>query len=423
MAKTKKQYRRRRQESDEEPENVSADVHRKVIVTQTLDMGANDFQEKKLRNKVDFKAIKVETRTYDSNTLKEIQKEQLIRKKPIQDLVQEDKVKVPEATIPDQKAIEEAKKARHKKRIIEALPVKTESDYIPLTVSKPNETESRLIREDQVDEEDFDDYKGSSVLFGESAVKSAKEKERLEKVEMLTIKDDDEEDDDQVQRWELERIHLGQRSHMEIALVEEHLLKTEPSIPFLSIPEVAILPNNQELIIHLENTIKNMVFAVEQHEQQVKNIEFEMKEFHSSLQNMTINMENYSNQYDYYQDLSSYMRDLADFLDVKEPILEQLEHGYLDLSIYNYQSQMVSKYESLDYYASFFEASFKPCHITVNDEIFDKDSLDKQADQLLEDASDAFKEISIVKEKLESWKLRYPRDYVEYLICTLGMNC
>src|SRR5688572_28013913 len=114
----KKNYRKKK-DSSEEDEPIQVEIKRKRVITQSLEIADSEFKQKKLANKVDFKALKTTTINYDSNTLKELKQEQLYRKtvKVDEVVTVEENFKVKEAIIPDKEAIEQAKKARHKRKI------------------------------------------------------------------------------------------------------------------------------------------------------------------------------------------------------------------------------------------------------------------------------------------------------------------
>jgi hypothetical protein len=407
MAKQKRNYRKKNDTSEDEDEDTAVvDMKRKKIVTESLVQVESSFQEKKLHNKVDFRTIVSDSRNYDSKTLEELKKEQVYTRKAPK--VSEHEVLGRDPLIPDQEAIERAKKERHKKRLLEGKQVE---EFIPLTVTKSAETESRLIRDDQVDEEDFDDYKGNSIAFGEDAVKLAKEKDRLEKIDLLTIRDDDMPDDEEVKKWELQRIHDGQRSNLEIALQQEHTLSAAPMMEEVPIPEMYDLPSIEEVISGMSLAVENLSFTVDQHKHRLSSLDYEMEESHKALDRLESAVKRHSKKYDYFQDLNMYINDLVEFFDVKEVVLKQLEDAYLGRLIHAFQSHWKANFDHLDVCASYFHAPFQPDPILVSDEVYTQESLQEQSQKLFEDASKHFKKISMVKEKFETWKVEYYREY------------
>jgi hypothetical protein len=407
MAKQKRNYRKKTDTSEEEDEDTAViDIKRKKIVTESLVQVDSSFKEKKLHNKVDFRTIVSESRSYDSKSIEKLKREQIYTRKAPK--VSEQEVLGREPLIPDQEAIERAKKERHKKRLLEGKP---EEEFIPLTVATTTETESRLIRDDQVDEEDFDDYKGQSIAFGENAVKLARERERLEKIELLTVRDDDVPDDEEVQKWELQRIHDGQRSNLEVALQREHVLTAGPIIDELPIPDMPELPTIEEVISGLSINVENLTFTIEQHKHRLSSLDYEMDESHKALDRLESAVKRHSKKHDYFQDLNTYIQDLVEFFDVKDVVLRQLEDAYLGRLIHTFQANWKEKFDQLDLCASYFHAPFQPDPISVSEEVYSQESLQEISHKLFEDASKHFRKISIVKEKFETWKVEYHKEY------------
>ncbi|KAJ3274819.1 hypothetical protein HDV01_002023 [Terramyces sp. JEL0728] len=417
-SRKKKNYRKKDIEDiEEEAEQVvvAKPIKRKKILTSIESDGPEIKYEKKMLNVI-TKAPTAQpavSGAYSRASLEEM-KAQMNATRPALFEVEEVGIDI---YIPDKESINATKKIREEKR--KQAETSTNVEYIPLdetTVAKLGK-ESRIeVDEENMDtEETFDDYKGKSIVFGANAVKEAKELAKKERIDLLRDKEN-ESDDEQVREWEMQRIHFGKREKQEIILDVRG--KQKPvSIPIPNIPES----------LHVDDTVKNLQFSVENlrgalagYVQQIDILNRQINDSIDSVAKMKIETETQSNRHDYFQEFTGYIQDLAEFMDSKMPLLEQMEQDIIDLNVENMKQLYFERYRDLDMHGNLiFKGSVQT---SLNEEmkvdikprillLIVEEDIDDGIKLLFADASKYFRKISIVKEKLEGWKVHYPKEY------------
>ncbi|KAI8902715.1 hypothetical protein BC833DRAFT_572187 [Globomyces pollinis-pini] len=368
---------------------------------------------KKLARAVDIKLVKQAPTEiqYDQQLLEQLRKEQL--KKPVQIQVEDSMdidppIDIKEALIPNQNDIDLAKKRREQLRLKKE--VSTEQDYISVnqTVSKIS-NESRLAVDEDMDiEEAFDDYKGDSIVFGERAVREATEALKQERKDLIANQLIDE-DDDEILDWQLQKMNQGKKSTMDIALSNRSSTR-KPKTVGVPIPAPCTL-TSVEVMANLDTAIHNLTVLITEHESQIVSTETSRTESRKSIAQFKAAVNMTSTRYDYFQSLESYIVDLCELLDEKEPLIEELEDGYLNVMMAQTIEDSERRYKLLDKCS---ENCFRETvHPQPLKEVDARPESELEIDRLacFEDASKHFKNLRYVKEKFELWKSQYPREY------------
>ncbi|KAI8331087.1 nineteen complex-related protein 2-domain-containing protein [Choanephora cucurbitarum] len=229
-------------------------------------------------------------------------------------------------SIPDASAILAAKKKREQMRKGLSI-VDSDDGFIPLDESaEEKETGSRLVREedDMMDdgEAEFEKYVGDKLLLGKNTAR-AQEKERREGVrEMIEEAEEDDEQLEEMARWENDMIRFGGVKPKQDAFDP---YRTPTHYRPAQVPEAAALPTLTEMMRILDTSTAQVNESIDQYQ---SNLAESLKMVESSSQaeiDLMNQIEKGSQRYDYFQELAQYVNDLGEFLDAKFPELEKLE--------------------------------------------------------------------------------------------------
>ncbi|KAI7866507.1 nineteen complex-related protein 2-domain-containing protein [Spinellus fusiger] len=238
--------------------------------------------------------------------------------------------------IPDANAIHAAKKKRELLRKGVAVDSEKDQDYISLESSSEN---SRLIREEDDigddGEAEYEKYVGEKLNLTKTSAKK-QEKERREGVREMIDVAEDEEEDDNLDRWERDLIkHGGVRS--QYAHVERDPFKVPADYQPAQIPIAIALPTMADVFLKLETTSQQHTQTLEEAITHTAHAQQQWTHLHSSEEEMKKEIERCSQRYTYFQELKAYVNDLGEMLDAKFPDLIQLEEKAHALFLTKYE--------------------------------------------------------------------------------------
>ncbi|KAI8344345.1 nineteen complex-related protein 2-domain-containing protein [Chlamydoabsidia padenii] len=234
--------------------------------------------------------------------------------------------------IPDSNAIHAAKKKRELMRQ-GVVVVDNEQDFIGLD----SNTGSRLVREDDDAADDgegeFEQYIGQEITLDKDEAKKQEQAQRQDARDMIYDAQDDDsdsDDSDQIDRWERDLIkHGGVRAKYEEQVVDPYAtpLNYRPAI----VPEVSTLPSLDDVLKRLDLISTDITYSMRQYESQLSDAQKGMLDLKVTGDDLDREIQHAGNRHDYFQSLSNTVNDLGEFLDVKIPLLEQLENEAYDI--------------------------------------------------------------------------------------------
>jgi len=231
---------------------------------------------------------------------------------------------IEEIKIPDAAKIHEAKKLREARRNAK----NTSANFIPLD-SNDTIMEDKKENEDDDDEEVFEDYENNRILFGSNAVKEQEAKRKKEmKVDLINAQENEseEEDKDELNKWESELIKQGRAAPeiMKVAKKKSEMAKNQ-------IPENCDIPSLDEVMRSFAASLYQMELK---HSEDVNEEAYLVKEIDKSkknTENLQSDLQLSSDKYTYFQELRNYIIDLAEFLDEKFKDFNKISDDYLNL--------------------------------------------------------------------------------------------
>ncbi|KAG0176184.1 hypothetical protein DFQ28_007617 [Apophysomyces sp. BC1034] len=353
--------------------------------------------------------------------------------------------------IPDANAIHAAKKKRDLLRRNLKV-IDQEDDFISL--DDRNE-QSRLVREeDEIGDDgeaEYEQYVGERLTLNKSAAKKL-EKERRQGVRELIedAQDDIDEESDDMERWENDLIkHGGVRAEPKATERDPYALPSnyQPA----AIPEQTSLPSLADVLQNLNLASNNLMHTMQQYETQFTQSQKSIEDLRTTQNLVEGEIEHGSKRYDYFQELITYVNDLGEFLDVKFPLLENLENEAHDIIAAKHGVAVNNQYEDdIDDLHKFAQDQNGAVQedkemdeggkINRTEEHRDQESTSawrseseqvrhenttevasweekleiirkQKLDEILLDVSDEFKDIQTVKERFEAWKIKYSDDY------------
>ncbi|KAI8827202.1 nineteen complex-related protein 2-domain-containing protein [Fimicolochytrium jonesii] len=343
-----------------------------------------------------------------------------------------------DAVIPDAAAIHAARTLREQKRAGAISGVnetndssETTSNFIALSsnsreVGQILTRESRLVNEDDEDEgpEAFEDYERDRLTFGSAAVKEEEERRKNEFEGNLIEAQEDDQEDEELERWEKEQIRKGKKrtthntAKVPTASQQPKLTKipiVAPVIPLISV-SARLAANLQELET-----------AHAQHTNQLAMTESELTKSASKATALESDLKQSSDRYDYFNDLRTYIGDLAEFLDAKFPELESLEKEYSKLLSARTRLAHERRQITQDHWFSSFMNWHAPppepmetdndsesSETLTEDEMHEiKARVEEGKSRMFEDVGHEFRSLRMIKQKFETWKAKYAKEYDE----------
>ncbi|KAJ3018332.1 GC-rich sequence DNA-binding factor [Thoreauomyces humboldtii] len=352
------------------------------------------------------------------------------------------------ASIPDANAIHAARKLREQKRAAGISGV-VESDS---TTTKPNpndgfislsssskevgrvvQKDSRLMHEDDEEgdgEEAFDDYKGDRLTFGSAAVKEEEERRHKEFEGNLVEAQGSIIVDEEVDRWEREKISKGKKhAPLNTAVAPKTPAPVATKIPIV----VSILPIT-DVCSRLNAALEDLQISHQLHTSQLTHLKEELDRSVASSQGLESDLKSSADRYDYFNDLRVYVGDLAEFLDVKFPEMENLEAQQHTVLASRDKAAALQRQTAMDYwYATFMgwapppkEVPAGPAmnpdlsgHDQAHEGMTDSEIVEVQANiadghqHLFDGVANDFRSLGVIKQRFETWRAKFPKEYDE----------
>eukprot|EP00002_Diphylleia_rotans_P037555 TRINITY_DN8400_c0_g1_i5.p1 TRINITY_DN8400_c0_g1~~TRINITY_DN8400_c0_g1_i5.p1 ORF type:complete len:791 (+),score=208.43 TRINITY_DN8400_c0_g1_i5:45-2417(+) len=374
---------------------------------------------------------------------------------------------------PDVAAIRAIKEMRDRRRREGENPAPSEEpeeDFISLKAKTEKEETSRLVREEDDDAEDesFEDHKGNRIRFGDPG-KDKKDKK-------LVVLDDDESDmdvseDEEVKEWEREQIAKSTRnaqgeSQPAPGTSYPRTVYNASTIVFHSCADYHLDSLWAKVVTTHQRLVEDQKYLSIDLEQSSRDTEQAKAEL-ASLQEDEIRI---VEQYRFYQEMKMYLDDLVDCLSAKVPMIEELEEESTKERCKSAQEYFERRKQNRDEDQQWYledagavpiskgdvdelgrDRSYAKSIIKkkrtesrrlfqerlaekrargeeANDWSDDDDAdliskidgvdvtIESASKQIFGDAADEFRNLSIIKEKMERWKNTFPTSYKEAFV-------
>ena len=328
-----------------------------------------------------------------------------------------------------------------------------------VVLHKIAQSDSRLVREDDEiedavdeivnrDEEVFETWKTSKIQFGlpDDDRNKGNTRETLGNVEIEedeAIDEEDEEKNEEFQSFELDQlrragIKIPERKQIitqsnlfktqeEIEIEEDHKAQEENLIN-ASLLKFSSKKEGERAIESFEVVQKRLLERMSEleisHEQSQKHllgINSELETVALNLSHLNEDTEHYDEQYKYFQEMNRFVDNLADLLDTIVPEMDMIESQILELqeryyrqcyekSFHGHVSFMSGYRETQRERASSFggDGSIELSEERYFSEMYD---LVEKMKHLLDEADDQYVNLSLLKERFEDWKVKYPTYY------------
>jgi hypothetical protein len=363
--------------------------------------------------------------------------------------------------IPDALTIKHAKEQRKRLRE-EGSTMEEEEDsntgYIPLNsntaglgsnqpstslvVAPSKSTESRLVRDDDSDEEDnqkddvFDDLRKNRITFGKPVGDVKKSvRERIKEDDMM---DDDEEDEkdkpDEDQEWELLQLKsagiipppMKPKSAITVDddddLLSKRVKKSEAMIVDEDYDTIAELPTFDQLEKQLKAAFQELESSHAQESQNLEKTQAEMQDRAQRQSFLKQELDDLSEKYTFYQDMKAYIEDLLDCLDTKVPDIEILEEQlinereqYHERLYQNWLQEQIKSGNGISVKQSssdewWLADYILPQNVTIEYQETIQNIV-KQSRTIFDDVQEEYCSLSHIRQKFEAWKYSQPESY------------
>ncbi|KAI9489329.1 nineteen complex-related protein 2-domain-containing protein [Zychaea mexicana] len=232
-------------------------------------------------------------------------------------------------SIPDARAIHAAKKKREQMRKGYVDPV--EEDFVALD----DKGGSRLVREeDEVGDDgegEYEAYVGERLTLNKKAARKQEQERRAGVREMIEEAQDDDEDEQDIERWESELIRHGGVKPQRRKEPERDPYAPPPGYRPAEVPIESPIMSLDKAIENLNGTASGITNSVKDYETQLEQMQKNMEMLSTGEADLEKEIVRGSERYDYFQGLASYVNDLGEFLDAKFPELEALEKQAHDI--------------------------------------------------------------------------------------------
>ncbi|CAO3668052.1 unnamed protein product [Umbelopsis vinacea] len=229
------------------------------------------------------------------------------------------------SSIPDSNAIHAAKKKRELMR--QGITI-NDDDFIPLGDGEP-ENESRLVREEDEDgdaEDEYEKFVGERMALGKKAQRQQEARRKAGVRELIEDAEEDDDELDEIDRWEQEMIKYGGVRSKKIDETESsEMNRNYRPAP---IPEQTVIPSLSDVLSRLSIVSNNLEESKQNHDKQLTQTLKDIENLKNNRETTEKELERTSRRYNYFQELKSYVNDLADFLDAKFPELEKVESQF-----------------------------------------------------------------------------------------------
>jgi hypothetical protein len=411
------------EDDEDEPEMLQkiAPKHKPINPINNNQQFSSGSKKLKQVIKLNNSATAPVSRLYNDEVLAALKAKQ--RQKPAVVYLTEDDKNIEETFVPNEAQILKMKHERSLK-----IDREVNMDFIALDSDRQvstNVKESRLVTEDQIDEQTFDDY-NDQILFGPDAIKNAtrlkmKEIEEAQN-EMNDFRNGTEEE------WELQMIHRG--------IDERHLADDEVIKPVVIENELVPMPNliesvnMDDILDKLNQTVMEFTNHNENNKEQLNYAANDVSLTKDTISKLVDDIKQSSLRYEFFQNLKVFCTDFQDFLEVKFPIVERMELDVTKISIDSANERWRIKWNVLDThflqfmgipmtfenddYISNYNANISS--ISNSDMDLDKPTLTatelkNSINDIFEDVSNEYKDLAKVKQNFEAWKTIYTTEY------------
>eukprot|EP00842_Homolaphlyctis_polyrhiza_P004643 jgi/Hompol1/517/HPOL_001514-RA len=328
----------------------------------------------------------------------------------------------PATHIPDAQEIHAIRKKREMMRAAMSGLEGSAPSFVPLSESTVSKRygESRLVTEDEELEgqESFADYEGNTISFGPDAAKKATARSMQQMTQEFELAQSGAQDDDETRQWELQQMHKAAFSNgQDIVMGSRQLNVPRANAGHLPIPEISVIPQVPDIIAVLDKEISTLTMLADEHKSQLNVSIAEIEASETAARHLDTELAHSSARYEYFQQLSTFVVDLDEFIDAKMTTLEELEQDLLALRLKDSKSSESTRQAHLDSLFETFSGVAGDPHAQdaePGDAILPERSVEEIHDthsQLLQDAAEQFRLVSAVKDRFQTWKWKYPKDY------------
>ncbi|KAG2172997.1 hypothetical protein INT44_006970 [Umbelopsis vinacea] len=232
------------------------------------------------------------------------------------------------SSIPDANAIHAAKKRRELMR--QGIKIQ-DDDFIALDEGEP-ENQSRLVREEDEDddaEDEYEKYVGDKLALGKKAQKQQEASRKAGVREMIEDAEEDDSELDELDRWEQEMIKFGGVRTKKID--ESESSEINRNYRPAPIPEQTAIPSLSDVLSRLSIVSSNLEESKQNHDKQLTQTLKDIENLKATRDVTESELERTGKRYNYFQELKAFVNDLAEFLDVKFPELEKVESQFYGL--------------------------------------------------------------------------------------------
>lgn len=262
--------------------------------------------------------------------------------------------------IPDAATIYAMKKHRQMAREM--------GDFIPVEdPEKEDESKSRLIRDDNDDDDDDDEPSRINFTVNTGAVERQKIRETFLSLQDVESNQLENEDAAELERWEREQIKKGvgvtQVGPLDVAQASEAQLysyqqvdmryttNNSPSVQSQPIPSILlehreISLTTSDIKARIEKRLNSLKAVNRAHQQEHEECEKAIIEATELVKQLEIEAPERARNFSLYQQMSSYIRDLVECMDVKAAHVDLLDGRMIDL--YKLKAQKLSTRHQLD---------------------------------------------------------------------------
>ncbi|CAG8525778.1 2510_t:CDS:10 [Paraglomus brasilianum] len=317
--------------------------------------------------------------------------------------------------IPDPATIHAAKKKREMLRqraaggAPEYISLSDETDVIS---SSGKKLESRLVREeDEADDvdADFEKYVSERLPLGKKAMKEEEQQRKAGIEEAVQEFEYQGEEDEEVLQWEMEAIKKG--GNVSKIKTPKKSQDTQLYIP-APIPAITPIPNIADSIARLSQQMDDFQDVHKNQQSELIQIQKDLQNLKSSREELASQIETAKRSYNYYQEMKTFVENLAEFLDVKLPYLEELENKFHNLLMDRLQSlaKIQTDGESFDSAMECKGSTFQTNDILQKfKHVVGEIEVSKQ--KLFDDVSDDFRSLDNVMSKFDVWRREFEEDY------------
>ncbi|KAF8726431.1 hypothetical protein AX14_004859 [Amanita brunnescens Koide BX004] len=234
-----------------------------------------------------------------------------------------------ETSIPSESSIKVAKERRERVR---KAKISGDDDYISLAVTRRDDNvhpESRLVREeDELGEveEEFAEYTSAQerIALGK---KSRKREAARKRDEMRDLIDEAAEEDEETQEWEQEQLRRGGHRTPE----QDQAAKIKPTYKPAPIPAMTQIPILGPAIGRLTQQLAELTTSYRNDTASLTAFAKEKEDVIEKEKEMRVMVEKAEEKRAWFSDFKDWIEGVANFFDVKYPLLEKLEDEHVSL--------------------------------------------------------------------------------------------